>query len=70
MDKINLKDSKKSGECCLVCGNDLGLLRRLVQQWFCCQEHEQMYLDELQEVAVMRLRTLDAIGRVQSGSRP
>jgi hypothetical protein len=66
--KINIKNSKKSVEC-LVCRNDVGFLRRLIQHRFCCREHEQMYLAELEEVAVMRLRALDATGRAGCDSR-
>jgi|ERR1700680_1500580 len=67
--KIKIKDSKNSGEC-LVCRSDVGLLRRLIQHRFCCREHEQMYLAELEEVAVTRLRALDATGRARCSSRP
>lgn len=66
--KIKIKNSKKGVEC-LVCRGDVGFLRRLVQHRFCCREHERMYLAELEEVAVMRLRTLDAAGRARCGSR-
>ena len=69
MGKIDIRDSKKSGKC-LICRNDVGFLRRLVQHRFCCREHERMYLAELEEVAVMRLRALDATGRAQCSSRP
>ena len=69
MAKINMKNSKKSVEC-LVCRGDVGFLRRLIQHRFCCREHEQMYLAELEEVAVMRLRALDATGGARCSSRP
>ena len=69
MGKSEIKESKKSSAC-LVCRNDVGLLRRLIQYRFCCREHEQMYQAELEEVAVMRLRTLDATARARCGSRP
>ena len=68
MDKIDTKDSRKSVEC-LVCRNEVGLVRRLIQSRFCCQKHEQMYLAELEDVAVMRLRSLGTTGRAVAGSR-
>jgi len=69
MPKINIRNSKNGGEC-LVCRSDVGFLRRLIQHRFCCREHERMYLAELEEVALMRLRAQDATGGALSGSRP
>ena len=45
---------------CLVCQSDIGLLRRLAQRRFCCENHEATYLAELQELALTRLHS--AIG--------
>jgi len=42
---------------CLACQSGIGLLRRLTHHHFCCDEHEAMYLAELQELAVMRLHS-------------
>jgi hypothetical protein len=40
---------------CLACQSDIGLFRRLAHHRFCCDNHEAMYLAELQELAVTRL---------------
>jgi hypothetical protein len=40
---------------CLACHSDIGLFHRLAHHRFCCDEHEAMYLTELQELAVARL---------------
>ncbi len=42
---------------CLACQNDLTVFRRVARHRFCCQEHEQMYVAELQKIAVARLRS-------------
>ena len=69
MPKFDLRNSKNGREC-LVCRGDVGFLRRLIQHRFCCREHERMYLAELEEVAVMRLRARDAAAGALSSSRP
>jgi hypothetical protein len=40
---------------CLGCQSDLGLFRRLAQRRFCSDDHEVMYLAELQKLALTRL---------------
>lgn len=40
---------------CLACHSDIGLFRRLAHHRFCCDNHEAMYLAELQELALARL---------------
>jgi hypothetical protein len=69
MPKIDIRSSKNGGEC-LVCHSNVGFLRRLIQYRFCSQEHERMYLAELEEVAVMRLRAQDATAGARCGSHP
>jgi len=68
MRDLKRSDSKTSGKC-LVCHNDLGFLRKLVQHRFCCLDHERMYEAELEEAAVMRLRTLEAAARIRCSVR-
>ena len=45
------------GRSCLVCGSPLGILRRMSRKRFCCDEHQEQYLDELKQIAVERLQT-------------
>jgi hypothetical protein len=42
---------------CLACQNELGIFRSLAHRRFCCDEHEQRYLAELQKIAAARLRS-------------
>lgn len=42
---------------CLACQNDLSIFRRVAHHRFCCQDHERMYMAELQKIAVARLRS-------------
>lgn len=41
---------------CLACQKKLSLFRRLDRQRFCCDEHETMYLTELDQLAIERLQ--------------
>lgn len=41
---------------CLACQEDLSLFRRLDRQRFCCEEHETLYLAELDKLAIERLQ--------------
>jgi hypothetical protein len=66
---IDIRNSKNGREC-LVCRSNVGFLRRLIQHRFCSREHERMYLAELEEVALMRLRARDAAPGALSSSRP
>jgi len=43
-------------ECC-ECHGDIGLFRRLAQHRFCCDEHEERYLAELDKLGVARLQS-------------
>ena len=49
--------SIKSRAKCLACPLAIGLFRRWNKQSFCCEEHELMYLAELKDMGVARLRT-------------
>lgn len=42
---------------CLACQKKLSLFRRLDRQRFCCDEHETVYLAELDKLAVERLQS-------------
>jgi hypothetical protein len=46
---------------CLVCGNEISAFRRLGNHRFCSNKHEQMYLAELEQLAIERL--VSAMGR-------
>jgi hypothetical protein len=52
---------------CLTCQSNLGLFRRLTNHHFCCDEHEAMYLAQLQELALTRLHNAIAVTSVDSG---
>lgn len=52
---------------CLACRTRIGLFRRFSHQRFCSEEHEQLYLSELQTLAITRLHDSCAAGDV---SRP
>lgn len=41
---------------CLGCENNIGLIRRIGNHRFCCDEHEQMFFAESQALAVARLK--------------
>lgn len=41
---------------CLACQKKISLLRRLDRQRFCCDEHETVYLAELDKLAIERLQ--------------
>lgn len=45
---------------CLVCQCGLGFFRKLTNNRFCTDEHEQQYMAELKEVALGRLRNAGA----------
>jgi hypothetical protein len=49
--------SIKSRAKCLACPLAIGLFRRMNKQRFCCDQHEVMYLAELKDMGVARLRT-------------
>jgi hypothetical protein len=49
--------SRSLTQKCMACHNDIGLVRRLTHHRFCSEQHEQMYLVELQKLAVARLRS-------------
>ena len=57
---------------CLVCGRTLGILRRRRSR-FCSNAHEQEYLTQLREVAILRLQNaaarLEAIRAASSASQ-
>jgi|ERR1700680_3370319 len=40
---------------CVACQSNIGLFRRLAHHRFCCDNHEALYLAELQELALTRL---------------
>src|ERR1700724_2313590 len=42
---------------CLACHNDIGLVRRFSHRRFCSDEHEQLYLAELEKIALARLES-------------
>jgi hypothetical protein len=48
---------KAPKHACLSCGNKIGMFRRLAEQRFCSHEHEQIYLIELQQLAIERLKS-------------
>ena len=54
--RVKIRTSSKRGRC-LVCNADLGFLRKLAKRRFCCDEHEQKYLTDLGDIAVMRLHS-------------
>ena len=45
---------------CQACRNRIGLFRRLSHQRFCSEEHERVYLAELQALAIIRLHSAAA----------
>ena len=51
---------------CLGCKSNLGLFRRLTSHHFCCDQHEAMYLAELQQLALTRLHNAIAPTSVDS----
>jgi hypothetical protein len=51
---------------CLTCQSNLGLFRRLTNDRFCCNDHEAMYLAQLQELALTRLHNAIAVTSVDS----
>jgi hypothetical protein len=55
---------------CLTCQSNLGLFRRLTNDRFCRDEHEAMYLAELQQLALTRLHNAVATTSVDSAETP
>jgi len=55
---------------CLACQTGLGLFHRLAHHRFCSEQHEQVYLTELEEIALSRLQgariTVSFDSRVES----
>jgi hypothetical protein len=43
-------------ERCLACQKSIGPVRRLSHHRFCCDEHQNEWLDELDEIAIDRLQ--------------
>ncbi len=52
---MNTSYSFERGRC-LACGRILGLFRKLVNKHFCCNDHEQQYLEEMRALTITRLR--------------
>jgi hypothetical protein len=48
--------SSKSRGKCLACSGQVGLVRRLTNRPFCCDTQELLYLEELKDMGVARLR--------------
>jgi hypothetical protein len=57
--RLRIQKSPLSGQC-LVCGKDLGLLRRLQGAAFCSEEHQEQFLNDLGELGVTRLQDAEA----------
>lgn len=54
---MRIKTKSDSGNRpCLVCGGSLGFFRRMAESAFCSDDHERTYLDELGQIALMRLQ--------------
>ena len=49
------KDSNPKPKC-LACRKELGLFHRLAHHRFCSEQHEHVYLAELEEIALARLQ--------------
>lgn len=56
------------GSKCLACHNEIGLHRRLSHQHFCSEEHERVYLAELQSLAITRLHSASAAAPAPSAT--
>jgi hypothetical protein len=57
---VKIEKTAKPGKC-LVCQRDLGFFRRLTNQRFCTDEHEEQYMAELKEVGLGRLRSVGSM---------
>jgi hypothetical protein len=61
-----IQKSPRRGQC-PVCGERLGIFRRLKGKTFCTDEHEEQYLTDLRQLALVRLQDAGAeSGRTKS----
>jgi hypothetical protein len=54
--KGNVSHFRSHTPYCLACHNDIGRVRRFSRRRFCSNEHEQMYLAELEKIELARLQ--------------
>jgi hypothetical protein len=50
------KSSDAGSRVCLTCSKSISRFRRLSDHRFCCEEHQRQWFDELEELAIERLK--------------